>query len=322
MDPSYSPNSQGNTPVAGGFSGVGVPASGMPSGVPAMQQAPISSGTGDVVLSAGGRSKKPLIIGGVLALIVAIVCGVVAVFLLNGSNKTAEEEYADIYETTAKYSSDINDINRLLKDGYNGTLNFGSFYRTCKKNIKKYHTSLSEFGESVKRISYKKIDSNLKGIVKQFVEDQVPNYLAFTKDNIEKIDNLCDKILDNDEDGIKNALTEIGVKESAHGGIVASSLAFNAYSEYSDSCRDNGDSAECLELVSRIENYRVLNVSEYIMKAFFEKIVNAEQIEAATLFQEALNGVINNANDNREDPFYERDDNEREEDEAENNRLY
>lgn len=94
MDPSYSPytGSQfGATPGAGGFSGA-QPGAGFGSGAGTGMQpgfgggagSSISSGTGDIVLSkTGGKSKKPLIIGLIVFVLLAIAGAVAAVVVMN-----------------------------------------------------------------------------------------------------------------------------------------------------------------------------------------------------------------------------------------------
>ncbi len=273
MDPSYSPNSQGNTPM---------------SSAPAFQQAPISSGTGDVVLSTGGRSKKPLIIGGVLALVVAIVCGVVAVLMLSGSNKTAEEEYADIYETFVESSADIDDVLSFLEKKNNKGESFIDFYYECKENtFSRYKENIDEYIGAIGKPSYRKVSADVSGLVDPFLKSGAPVFLGRVSESLDKIITLCSYALG--EDNSENVLNEYDGLEPLF-SLGAQYLSIKT--RYDEQCLDENAEA-CNELDAQMRNIRKTIKSDNTMKDVFGIIVgNDYEVEYGN-YRRSVNEIVN-----------------------------
>ena len=173
MDPSYSPytGSQfGATPGAGGFSGA-QPGAGFGSGAGAGMQpglgggagSSISSGTGDIVLSkTGGKSKKPLIIGLIVFVILAIAGAVAAVVVMN-MNKSKLENAEELNKILGQisFSGQCPDVVNGVENSALSVDDYSKYVDGCRNKTAKVIRIMGEIGSLKDSSEYKQIYTEL-----------------------------------------------------------------------------------------------------------------------------------------------------------------
>ena len=296
MDPSYNPFN-GSQNVPGGAPAAPV----VPGGASVMPAAPvapvapmpISSGTGDIMLTGTGetKSKKPLVIVGILALLTAAICGAVALFLLNGPKKTAEEEYADIESTVGEYIEDVYDVNSYLTRKYERGDDFLEFYSECADgDINQYRTRIKEFGEKAAKFSYKKISDDDTALVKSFVEEYAPSYSSMIEGIFSKLSSFCDALTNNS--GVEDFLTENGLNSSVKTFFATGLQYIEKQSQYREKCADNLQPG-CQELLVQLNSLSTVLDENGSVKSVFRVLISDDQIAQMKSFKTNINKVRN-----------------------------
>lgn len=229
---------------------------------------------GDIVLSGGYEQgpKKTWVIVGIVAFVVIVVSLVVAIILVGANKnkkpeKTAAEEYTEMYDVTYKYATDVYNVNNMLRDGRNRGAKLNDFFDA--ESLDAFSGSLAKLNEmegELAKISYNKVPDELKEVARNLVKVQAPEYFGFTTSVLDDLILLCDNVLENN---------------------VAKIRTFARENELSASVRD--------ELLAMASGNATDTRDEETMKAVFNALVSEKQLEMMNEFRISMNIVMNNA---------------------------
>ena len=229
---------------------------------------------GDIVLSGGyeQKPKKTWVIAGIVAFVVIVVSLVVAIILVGANKnkkpeKTVAEEYAEMYDATYNYATDVYNVNNMLKNGCNRGVKLNDFFNAG--SLDAFSGSLAKLNEmegKLAKISYKKVPDELKEAAENLVKVQAPEYFGFTTSVLDNLILLCDNVLKNNVAKIRTFAKENDLSTSVRDGLLAMA------SGNATNTRD-----------------------KETMKAVFNALVSAEQLEMMDEFRISMNIVMNNA---------------------------
>lgn len=229
---------------------------------------------GDIVLSGGYEQgpKKTWVIVGIVAFVVIVVSLVVAIILVGANKnkkpeKTAAEEYVEMYDVTSDYAFDVYDVNDMISDGYNRGVRLDNFFNVGNLELLSNSLArLSEMESKLNKISYNSVPDELKEVAKNLVRVQAPQYFGFTISVLDDLILLCDSVLENNVAEIRAFVKENELSASVRDGLLAMA----------------GDKATNTK-------------DKEIMKAVFGALISEEQIEMMDEFRINMNIVMNNA---------------------------
>lgn len=233
-------------------------------------------------------NKKPLVIFGVIASIIAVIAIVALVIVMNMlPKKSAEEEYNEISASISEYIQTVYDVDEFIEKGYNSNLMFSKLYGKCDGKISEYSGKIASLKKSLATLSYDNIDADTKTATKILVNEYAPKYFDFTDRFLEKISTLCEAIVSNNSEGIKNFTNDEGIDSTIKDELI---FATNAASIIKN-CQN--DAASCNEAADQLEEYTDAIKEKGIVEYLFHSLISSADLDTINSFQSSFNKVVN-----------------------------
>jgi len=244
-------------------------------------------------------NKKPLVIFGVIASIIAVIAIVALVIVMNMlPKKSAEEEYNEINEVFSEYFFDTKDATTILKDALDGEYELKEILsQDCLDLLTHYRDRMNDFKTRLSKIEVNNISYKDKQLANEIIVDKAPEFFEIINGSLGELINLIEKFTTKDFDSFLNLINKMGLTSEESNTLVQ---AYNVKNQIDQNSSCNNDSApnECQYLY---DEYNNVTNNNSIVKTIFQKYIDSNKRELITAFMNRLKDFITSTANKNED---------------------